>query len=72
MTAAERVANARRAVADAQRNVDISISRYRAGEAPIVEATDALTTLATQRLTLQQALFDYQSARVRLLEAVGQ
>jgi outer membrane protein TolC len=71
LTAAERVDNAQQAVADAQRNVDISIARYRAGEAPIVEATDALTTLATQRLALQQALFDYQTARARLLEAVG-
>ncbi len=72
MTAAERVDNARRAVADAERNVEISIARYRAGEAPIVEATDALTILATQRQALQQALFDYQSARGHLLEAVGQ
>lgn len=71
MTAAERVDNARRAVSDAERNVDISIARYRAGEAPIVEATDALNTLATQRLALQQALFDYQTARAHLLEAVG-
>ncbi|MDQ6803320.1 MAG: TolC family protein [Acidobacteriota bacterium] len=72
LTAAERVDNARRAVADAERNVEISIARYRAGEATIVEATDALTTLATQRLALQQALFDYQTARAHLLEAVGQ
>ena len=72
ITAAERVDNARRAVADAQRNATISISRYRAGEAPITEVTDALTTLATQRATLQQALFDYQVAHAHLLEAVGQ
>lgn len=72
LTAAERVANARAAVADAQRNVDISIARYRAGEGTIVEATDALTTLATQRFALEQALYDYQVARARLLEAVGQ
>ncbi len=72
LTAAARVDNERAAVADAQRNVDISIARYRAGEGTIVEATDALTTLATDRLALQQALFDYQVARARLLEAVGQ
>ena len=36
------------------------------------EVTDAQTTLATQRMTLQQALFDYQIARAHLLEAVGQ
>jgi outer membrane protein TolC len=72
ITAAGRVENARRAVADAERNVTISIARYRAGEAPITEATDAQTTLATQRATLQQALFDYQVARARLREAVGE
>jgi outer membrane protein len=70
-TAADRVENARRAVADAERNVAISIDRYRAGEAPISEATDAQTTLATQRLALQQALFDYQIARAHLREAGG-
>jgi outer membrane protein TolC len=70
-TAADRVENARRAVADAERNVTISIDRYRAGEAPITEATDAQTTLATQRLALQQALFDYQIARAHLREAGG-
>ncbi|MCU1347043.1 MAG: outer rane efflux protein [Acidobacteria bacterium] len=71
LTAAERVDNARRALADAERNVTISIARYRAGEAPILEATDALTTRAQQRILLQQALFDYQVARARLQEASG-
>jgi len=71
LTAAERVDNARRAVADAERNVTISIARYRAGEGSIVEATDALTTQATERLALQQALFDYQIARAHLLQAAG-
>jgi len=71
-TAAERVDNARRALADAERNLSISISRYRAGEGSIIEVADAQTALATQRLTLQQALYDYQIARAHLLEAVGQ
>jgi outer membrane protein len=71
-TAAERVDNARRAVTDGERNLTISISRYRAGEGPITEVTDAQTMLATQRLLLQQALYDYQIARAHLLEAVGQ
>jgi outer membrane protein TolC len=71
LTAAERVDNARRALADAERNVTISIARYRAGEAPILEATDALTTRAQQRIWLQQALFDYLVARARLQEASG-
>jgi outer membrane protein TolC len=72
LTAAERVDNARRALADAERNVTISIARYRAGEAPISEATDAQTTRAQQRLTLQQALFDFQVARAHLEEAAGE
>jgi len=71
LTAAERVDNARRALADAERNVTISIARYRAGEAPITEATDALTTRANQRLTLQQALYDFQVALGHLREANG-
>jgi outer membrane protein TolC len=72
LTAAERVTNARRALDDAERNVTISIERYRAGEAPISEATDAQTTRAAQRLALQQALYDYQVARAHLREAAGE
>jgi len=72
LTAIRRVDNARNAVADAQRNVDISIARYRAGEAPILEVTDALTTLAQQRTNYQQALFDFEIARARLQEAAGE
>jgi len=72
ITAAQRVDNARRALADAERNVTISIARYRAGEAPITEATEAQTTRAQQRLALQQALFDYQVALAHLREAAGE
>ena len=72
ITAAQRVDNARAAMADAERNATISVARYRAGEAPISEATDAQTTLAQQRLTLQQALFDYSVARAHLREAAGE
>ena len=70
--AVRRVDNARSAVADAQRNADISIARYRAGEAPILEVTDALTTLAQQRSNFQQALYDFEIARARLQEAAGE
>ncbi len=70
-TAAARVENDRRALAGAERNLTISIARYRAGEGLITEVTDAQTQLATQRLNLQQALYDYQIARAHLLEAVG-
>jgi len=72
LTAIRRADNARTAVADARRNVDISIARYRAGEAPIVEVTDALSTLAQQRTNYQQALFDFEIARAHLQEAAGE
>lgn len=72
LSAVRRAVNARAAVTDAQRNVDISIARYRAGEASIVEVTDALTTLAQQRANLQQALYDFEFARAQLQEASGQ
>ena len=72
ITAAQRVDNARGALADAERNVTISIARYRAGEAPITEATEAQNTRAQQRLALQQALFDFQVALTHLREAAGE
>jgi len=49
-----------------------SIARYRAGEAQIIEVTDAQTMLVTQRAALYQALFDYQTALGRLRQATGQ
>jgi outer membrane protein len=71
-TAAQRIDNARSALGDAERNVTISVARYRAGEGPISEATDAQTKLAQQRLALQQALYDFQVARAHLKEAAGE
>jgi multidrug efflux system outer membrane protein len=67
-----RIRLARGAVTQAQENLDASIARYRAGEAQIVEVTDALTTLAAQRQALYQALFDYQMALARLRQATAQ
>ncbi len=58
-------------IADAEQNVSASLARYRAGEASIVEVTDAQNTLITLRLALYQAIFDYQTARSRLLRAIG-
>ncbi len=70
--AAARIALAREGVARAQDNLTASIARYRAGEAPIVEVTDAQTTLVAQRSALYQAIFDYQIALARLRQATGQ
>jgi outer membrane protein TolC len=72
LSAASRVRILQASVVDAERNVQTSIARYRAGEAPILEVTDAQTTLATQRASLYQALFDYQVSRARLAQAAGQ
>jgi len=69
--AAARIALAREGVVKAQDNVTASIARYRAGEAQIVEVTEAQTTLVTQRTALYQAIFDYQVALARLKQATG-
>ncbi|MDX6385053.1 MAG: outer membrane protein, partial [Blastocatellia bacterium] len=71
VSAATRVRLAREGVLQAQDNLSASIARYRAGEAQIVEVTDAQTTLVTQRTALYQALFDYQTALGRLRQATG-
>ncbi len=70
-SAARRIALVREGVSKAQDNVAASIARYRAGEAPIVEVTDAQTTLVEQRNALNQAIFDYQTALARLKQATG-
>ena len=59
-------------IADAEQNLNASLARYRAGEAGIIEVTDAQNLLVTQRQALYKAIFDYQSARAHLLRAIGQ
>jgi outer membrane protein TolC len=71
-SAAARIRLARDGVTKAQDNLTASIARYRAGEAQIVEVTDAQTTLVEQRSALHQAIFDYQTALARLRQATGQ
>jgi len=70
-SALARMSNATAGVTKAQDNLAASIARYRAGEAPIVEVTDAQTTLVEQRTALYQASFDYQVALARLKQATG-
>lgn len=72
LSAATRIRLAATGIAQAQSNLDASIARYRAGEAQIIEVTDAQTTLAAQRLALYQAIFDYRIALARLRQAAGQ
>lgn len=70
-TAAVRIRLAREGILEAQNNLAASIARYRAGEAQIIEVTDAQTTLVAQRAALIQALFDYQTGLARLRQATG-
>lgn len=72
VSAVARIKLAREGVTKAQDNLSASIARYRAGEAQIVEVTDAQTTLVEQRTALYQAIFDYQTALARLKQATGQ
>jgi outer membrane protein len=71
-SAAARIRLAREGVTKAQDNLAASIARYRAGEAQIVEVTEAQTTLVEQRSAEFQAIFDYQTALARLKQATGQ
>lgn len=71
-SAAARIKLARDGVIKAQDNLTASLARYRAGEAQIVEVTDAQTTLVEQRSALYQSIFDYQTALARLRQATGQ
>lgn len=71
-SAATRIRLAGTGVTEAQANLTASIARYRAGEAQIIEVTDALTMLAAQRFALYQAIFDYQTSLARLRLAAGQ
>ena len=71
-SAVRRIRLAGTGINEAQNNLNASIARYRAGEAQIIEVTDALTTLAAQRFALYQAIFDYQTALARLRQATGQ
>ncbi len=71
ISASARIRLAGNSLTDAQHNVEVSIARYKAGEAQIVEVTDAQNTLAAQRIALAQAIYDYQVALARLRQATG-
>ncbi len=71
VAAASRIKQLGASITDAEINLSASLARYRAGEASIVEVTDAQNLLIAQRQTLYQAVFEYQTARARLLRAIG-
>ena len=72
IAAASRIKQLGASITDAEINLSASLARYRAGEASIVEVTDAQNLLIAQRQSLYQAIFDYQTARARLLRTIGQ
>jgi outer membrane protein TolC len=71
ISARTRIRQIAAAITDAEANVAASLARYRAGEGPISEVIDAQNTLVAQRTALNQAIFDYQTARSRLMRASG-
>ena len=71
LSAETRIRLASVGIRDAERNLTASLARYRAGEASIIEVTDAQNMLITGRTAFYQAVFDYQTARARLLQASG-
>jgi outer membrane protein len=71
LSAASRVRLLGNSIADAEKNVSASLARYQAGEASIVEVTDAQNTLINQKSLFFQAIYDYHIARSRLLQAIG-
>jgi len=70
-SASARVRLATTNVNDAQSVLEISIARYRAGEARIIEVTDAQNQLVSLRSALYQAVFDYRIAEAKLRQATG-
>lgn len=71
IAAAERTRIASGAIAEAEHNVSTSIARYRAGEALILEVTDAQNLLTIQQQSLYQAIYEYRVGIARLELAAG-
>ena len=69
---AVRTAAVAASISDADQNVTASTARYRSGEASIIEVTDAQNLLIALRQSLYQAIYDYQTAKLRVARAVGQ
>jgi len=59
------------AVKAAQENLDLHVGRYQVGYAPIVEVTDAQTTLTTAQTNYVNALISYKLAVAQLVNAIG-
>ncbi len=71
VSARSRIKLLAQSITDAEKNLNASQARYQSGEALIDEVTDAQNLLITQRFALYQAIYDYQAARIRLLNITG-
>ncbi|MBN9419643.1 hypothetical protein ABS71_07305 [bacterium SCN 62-11] len=70
-TAVERIARSHENLTQAEHIHRLAVARYRAGEARIIEVTDALNNLSLQRTAWLQAEADYQLALAQLRYAVA-
>jgi outer membrane protein TolC len=69
--AEERLGATAKLVEQAGQSYTLAERQYAAGIATAIEVTDAQVTLSNAKITRIQALYDYNSARTRLLMAVG-
>lgn len=69
--ALDRVKSSEDGVRYAEENLELAQGRYEVGVGDALELSDAVSTLATSRYTYYQALFDAQTARTDLDEALG-
>ena len=72
LTAAQEVVKANEAaVKAAQENLELHQGRYEVGYAPLVEVTDAQTTLTTAQTNYVNALVSYKLSLAQLVNAIG-
>ncbi|MBR0167912.1 MAG: TolC family protein [Synergistaceae bacterium] len=71
MNAIDRVKSSEISVKYAEDNLALARGRYEVGVGSPLEVSDAVSTLATSRYALYQALYDAQAARTELDEAMG-
>ena len=69
--ARERAASQESAISQARRALEATETRYRAGEASLLEQNDATLALQQTRLLYANALHDYRAAAAALERAVG-
>ena len=69
--AVERVKSSELTVKYSEENLSLAEGRYEVGVGEPLEVSDAVSTLASSRYTLYQALYDAQTARADLDEALG-